>query len=72
VQWAAALATPSSQLSLPQAIVISGKVQLAVVVPSHWPPQRVLSLAQARRVPTGAPVTGEHVPGFDDTLQAAH
>jgi len=43
-----------------------------VVVPSQLPPQELPSVAQATRVPCGAPVTAVQVPTLPATSQAWH
>lgn len=48
-----------------------GAVQAVVVVPSQVLAQGPAP-PQAVRAPTGAPLTGEHVPPFPLTLQASH
>jgi hypothetical protein len=47
-------------------------VQAATLMPLHEPPQVVPAAAQAGRVPTGAPVTGEQVPPSPGRLHAWH
>lgn len=44
----------------------------AAFVPLHLPPHVVPIAVHGVRVPTGAPVVGEHVPIFPATLHAAH
>jgi hypothetical protein len=41
-------------------------------MPSHEPPQRLPSVAQAARAPRGAPVLGAQVPTVAPPLQASH
>jgi hypothetical protein len=55
---AAAVATPAVQLA-PRHCA-AGYVQEAPLTPSQEPPQAEPSLAQAGRVPCGAPLTARH------------
>jgi len=47
-------------------------VQVVVVAPSQLPPHAEPSLAQAARLPAGAPVFAAHVPTEPATSHASH
>jgi len=68
----------SSVLPVPEqaflhVVVDPANVHEAPFVPSHAPPQGAIpAFMHAGRVPTGVPVTGEHVPSLPVTLHAWH
>lgn len=65
-------ATPAVHDPARQTLSVPGYLQLVRTVPSQTPPQSEPSPAQSGRVPTGAPLTAEHVPAFDGRLHASH
>jgi len=64
------VARPALQLALRQELV--GYAHAALFVPSQAPPQELPSVAQATRVPCGAPLTAVQVPTLPATSQAWH
>jgi hypothetical protein len=71
-QAAASVATSFEQLALRHEVLEPAYAHVAVSVPLHAPPQADPSVAQAGRVPCGAPLTGAHVPALLPPLQASH
>lgn len=69
-QFAARVAVPAVQLALRQPLV--GYVQADVSTPLQVPPQDEPSVAQAVRLPRGAPVVGVHVPTLPELSHAWH
>ena len=72
LQSGAAVAFAFSQVAVPHDVVAPGYEQTAMLTPSHVPAQELPSLAQAVLPPTGAPVTGAHVPAEPGKLHAPH
>jgi len=71
-QFAANVATPFVRLAARHVVEAVGYVHVLVLTPSQVPAHVVPSVVQRLRPPTGAPVTGEHVPTLLGSLQDSH
>jgi hypothetical protein len=72
LQPAASVAVLPVHEAARQEVELPGYVHDAVCVPSQLPPHAVPSVAQAVRVPCGAPVVAEHVPTLPVLSHAWH
>jgi hypothetical protein len=71
-QLAARTPVPAAHEAARQGDDAPGYVHARLFVPLQVPPQAEPSVAHAPRPPTGAPMTGQHVPTWPPTLHASH
>lgn len=71
LQTDAVITLPFVQLAAAQTVVLSGKVQVLPLLPSHWPAQIPVP-PQAARGPRGLPVMAPHLPREPGSLHDWH